>query len=125
MEPFTAARLIFRGDTAAVAIPEYGTHGRIVAKDGRGDELAAILREAAAGLEANPDCRLYLVSRALDDPDSIWVTEAWTHRSAHAASLADPAARALIERARPIIASFADRAEFRPEGGKGLPPHSS
>jgi quinol monooxygenase YgiN len=108
-----------------VATPEYGTHGRIVAKGGKGDELAAVLREAAAGLEANPACRLYLVSRALDDPDSIWVTEAWTNRGAHAASLADPAAKALIERARPIIADFADRAEFRPEGGKGLPPYSS
>ena len=32
----------------------------------------------------------------------------------------DPAARELIERARPIIAEFADRAEFRPEGGKGI-----
>jgi quinol monooxygenase YgiN len=105
---------------APVASPLFGMHGRIVAQPGRGDELAAILREAAAGLEANSDCRLYLVSRALDDPDSIWVTEAWTHRAAHAASLADPAAHALIERARPIIAAFADRAEFRPEGGKGI-----
>jgi quinol monooxygenase YgiN len=52
------------------------------------------------------------------------VTEAWADRGAHAASLEDPGARALIERARPIIATFADRAEFRPEGGKGLP-HSS
>lgn len=87
---------------------------------GKDDELGAILRQAAAGLEANPDCRLYLVSRALDDPDSIWVTEAWTTRGAHAASLADPIARALIEQARPIIAAFADRAEFRLESGKGL-----
>jgi quinol monooxygenase YgiN len=52
------------------------------------------------------------------------VTEAWTNRAAHAASLEDPAARELIARARPIIASFADRAEFRPEGGKGLPQSS-
>jgi quinol monooxygenase YgiN len=99
-------------------------HGRIVAQPGKGDELAAILREAAAGLEPNPDCLLYVVSRSLDDADSVWVTEAWADRGAHAASLEDPGARALIERARPIIATFADRAEFRPEGGKGLP-HSS
>jgi len=103
-----------------MAAPLYGTHGRIVAQPGKGDELAAILRQAATGLEANPDCRLYVVSRALDDSDSIWVTEAWKDRGAHAASLADPAARELIERARPIIAEFADRAEFRPEGGKGI-----
>ncbi len=100
-------------------------HGRIVAQPGHGDALAEMLLEAARGLEANPGCLLYVVSRALDDPDSIWVTEAWTDRAAHAASLAGPAAMALIERARPIIAEFADRAEYRPEGGKGLPPHSS
>ncbi len=97
-----------------------GMHGRIVAQPGKGDELAAILREAAAGLDANPECLLYLVSRALDDADSVWVTEVWTDRAAHSASLDDPAARALIERARPIIAAFADRAEWIPEGGKGL-----
>jgi quinol monooxygenase YgiN len=108
-----------------MAAPRYGMHGRIVAQAGRGDELAAILLEAAAGLQANPDCLLYVVSRAADDPESIWVTEAWADRSAHAASLEDPAARELIARARPIIASFADRAEFRPEGGKGLPAQSA
>jgi quinol monooxygenase YgiN len=103
----------------------YGMHGRIVAQPGHGDELAAILLEAAAGLQANPGCLLYVVSRSADDPDSIWVTEAWTDRAAHAASLEDEAARALIARARPIIAAFADRAELRPEGGKGLPAQSS
>ena len=107
-----------------MAEPLYGMHGRIVARPGHGDELAAILREAAAGLEANPGCLLYVVSRAVDDADSVWVTEAWTNRAVHAASLEDPAARELIARARPIIASFADRSEFRPEGGKGLPQSS-
>jgi quinol monooxygenase YgiN len=105
--------------------PLYGMHGRIVARPGHGDELASILLEAAAGLEANPGCLLYVVSRSADDPDSVWVTEAWTDRAAHAASLEDKGARALISRARPIIASFADRAELRPEGGKGLPAQSS
>jgi quinol monooxygenase YgiN len=95
-------------------------HARIVAQPGKGDELAAILHEAAAALESNPDCRLYVVSRALDDPDSVWVSEAWTDRAAHAASLQDERALTLIARGRPIIAEFADRAEFRPEGGKGI-----
>jgi quinol monooxygenase YgiN len=114
-----------RRDTPPMAGPLYGMHGRIAAQPGRGDELAAILLEAAAGLGANRDCLLYVVSRAADDPDSVWVTEAWTDRAAHDASLADPGARELIARARPLIASFADRAELRPEGGKGLPAQSS
>jgi quinol monooxygenase YgiN len=108
-----------------MAAPLYGMHGRIVARPGHGDELAAILLEAAAGLGANPECLLYVVSRAADDPDSVCVTEAWTGRDAHGASLEDPGARDLIARARPIIASFEDRTELRPEGGKGLPAHSS
>jgi quinol monooxygenase YgiN len=95
-------------------------HGRLVAQPGKGDQLAGLLVEAATMLEANDDCLLYIVSRALDDPDSVWVTEAWVDRAAHDASLGDERTRAFIEGARPIIASFADRAEFRPEGGKGL-----
>jgi quinol monooxygenase YgiN len=95
-------------------------HGRMVTHPGRGDELAAILREAAAALEANPDCRLFVVSRSLDGEDSVWVTEVWTDRAAHAASLEDERAKATISRGRPLIAAFADRAEFRPEGGKGI-----
>ncbi len=46
-------------------------------------------------------------------------------RAAHAASLEDEGARELIARARPLIASFEDRAELRPEGGKGLRAQSS
>jgi quinol monooxygenase YgiN len=42
----------------------YGTHGRIVATPGKGDELAAILQEAAADLEADPECLLYVVGRS-------------------------------------------------------------
>jgi quinol monooxygenase YgiN len=103
----------------------FGMHGRIVAQPCQGDQLAEMLLEAARGLEPNRDCLLYVVSRSLGDSDSVWVTEVWRDRDAHAASLQDAAARALIERARPLIAEFADRAEFRPEGGKGLPPHSS
>lgn len=103
----------------------FGMHGRLVAQPGKGDQLAGMLLEAAKGLEANADCLLYVVSRSAGDPDSVWVTEAWTDRAAHAASLEDPDARALIDRARPLIAAFADRAEFVPEGGKGLPAHSS
>jgi quinol monooxygenase YgiN len=103
----------------------FGMHGRIVAQPGKGDQLAGMLLEAARGLEPNPDCLLYVVGRSLDDPDSVWVTEAWTDRAAHDASLEDEAARALIGRARPLIASFADRAEFRVEGGKGVSAHSS
>jgi quinol monooxygenase YgiN len=93
-------------------------HGCFTARPGQGDALAAILLEAADALRANDACLLYVVSR--EDADTIWVTEAWTDRDAHAASLDDPAAKDQIARAMPLIAGIDDRAEFEPLGGKGL-----
>jgi quinol monooxygenase YgiN len=93
-------------------------HGRFKARPGQGDALTAILLEAAEALRANEACLLYVVSR--EGPDAIWVTEAWTDRAAHAASLDAPGAREQIARAMPLIAGIDGRAEFEPVGGKGL-----
>jgi quinol monooxygenase YgiN len=98
----------------------YGLHGSFLAHPGRGDQLTAILLEAADALGADDSCRLYLVHRSLDDPDTVWVTEAWTDREAHAASLEDDATRALIARAMPLIAGVPESAELRTVGGKGV-----
>lgn len=99
----------------------FGLHGRLLAHPGKGHELEAILLEAAEALEADDDCLLYVVSRQSDDPDALWVTEAWTSREAHRASLEDEATRAMIHRAMPLIAQLPERTiELRPVGGKGL-----
>jgi mannose-6-phosphate isomerase-like protein (cupin superfamily)/quinol monooxygenase YgiN len=52
-------------------------YGRSVAHPGRGDELAQHLLAAAAELESDPGCELYLVNRQRDAPDTIWITELW------------------------------------------------
>ena len=98
----------------------YGMHVRFTAQRGHGDELAAILLEAAAGTEADADCLLYIVSRSPGDPDTVFVTEAWTTREAHDRSLEDADARALIARAMPLMASPPDAVTLAPAGGKGL-----
>ncbi len=94
-------------------------HGYFKSQPGQGEALAAILLEAAESLRANDSCLLYVVSRG-EDANTIWVSEAWTDREAHDASLDDPAAREQIARARPLIAGMDGRAEFTPLGGKGL-----
>ena len=101
-------------------MPAYGLCGSIAATAGEGDALAQHLLDAAAALEAVEDCLLYLVSRDVDDPDSVWVTEVWASAEAHQASLQLEAVQALIARARPIIASMGARFELLPVGGKGL-----
>lgn len=98
----------------------YGLHGYFTAQAGRGDALADRLLEAATVLGDNSDCRLYMISRAPDDADRVWVTEAWTSREAHAASLGDDRVRGLIQRAMPLIAGSSDSIELTPLGGKGL-----
>jgi quinol monooxygenase YgiN len=97
----------------------YGLHGHFTAQPGQGDALAEILLAAAEGLRPNDACLLYLISRSPDDPDIVWVTEAWTSKAAHDASLQGEDVKAAIQRARPLIAGI-DGTELRPVGGKGI-----
>lgn len=55
-------------------VARYGTS---TAHPGRGEELARHLLAAAAELESDPGCELYLVNRQRDAPDTIWITELW------------------------------------------------
>jgi quinol monooxygenase YgiN len=98
----------------------FGMQVRFTARPGEGDALAALLLEAAAGLDALDACLVYLVSRDGEAPDDVWVTEAWSDAEAHTASLEDPAARELIERALPLLASPPEALHLLPLGGKGL-----
>ncbi len=92
----------------------------MVATPGEWDALVALLLEGAEGLADIEGCRLYVISRDPKDRDSVWITEVWTDQAAHDASLKDPRVRAVIQRARPLIASVADSMEFVPVGGKGV-----
>ncbi len=94
-------------------------HGYFKAQPGQGEALAAILLEAADALRADDSCLLYVVSRG-EDADTIWVSEVWTDREAHDASLRAPGVPETIARARPLIAGMDGRAEFTPLGGKGV-----
>lgn len=97
----------------------YGLVGKFSAQPGRRDELLEHLLRAAELLEANPSCLHYLVSTS-EEPDAVWVSEVWTDKDAHAASLEPEEIRALIQRARPLIAGISDRTELQVHGGKGL-----
>jgi quinol monooxygenase YgiN len=100
---------------------QFGMQARFSALPGEGAAFAALLLEAAAALEDQDACLLYVVYRDVEEPDVVWVTEAWTDQEAHAASLQDPAALALIERALPLLAAPPDARQLDPVGGKGLP----
>jgi quinol monooxygenase YgiN len=95
----------------------FGLIGKIVAVPGKRDELVAILLEGSGEM---PGCLSYVVAHDAADADSIWITEAWTSQEHHRASLALPAVKQAIERAKPLIASFGNFVQTLPVGGQGL-----
>ena len=98
----------------------FGLVGSFRAHPEQGEALAGLLLQAADALASNPDCELYLISRAAEDPELVWVTEVWASRDAHAASLEHERIRGLVAQARPLIADLGQRYELKPLGGKGL-----
>ena len=97
----------------------FGLYGKIVVHPGRRDAMVAILLEAAALLQSDPACELYIVNAAAAEPDVIWVTEVWSSREAHKASLGREDIGALIQRGMPLIAG-GERIDVVPMGGKGI-----
>ena len=96
-------------------------HGRLGAKPGMRDALAANLLRAAAAMESLAACRLYVVSTAEEDPDGVWVTEIWDSAEDHASSLKLPATRQLIAETMPLIGALPERAvTLSALGGKGV-----
>jgi quinol monooxygenase YgiN len=62
-------------------------YAKAVAREGLGPKLADILLAAAADLERDPGCELYLVNRQVGERDVFWVTELWRSRDDLDASL--------------------------------------
>lgn len=110
-------RLPLQRFTRGKRLEMYGLIGRVVAVEGRREELAAILIEGARGM---PGCLSYVVAYDTEDEDTLWVTEVWETEGRHQESLSKPSVREAIAGGRPLIAEFGDRIVTRPIGGHGL-----
>lgn len=95
----------------------YGLIGKIIATDGKRDELIDIL---VSGIANMPGCISYIVAQDQTDPNGLWVTEVWEDKEKHTASLSLPSVQQAIAKGRPLIAGFAERFETTPIGGQGL-----
>ena len=95
----------------------HGLIGKMVAKPGQREALAAVLLKGVAGM---PGCLSYVVANDPAEHDVLWITEVWVNRDAHSASLALPPVREAIVQGRPLIAGMETIAETIPLGGHGL-----
>jgi quinol monooxygenase YgiN len=95
----------------------YGLIGKMIAKDGKLEELLAVMLSESAEM---PGCLSYVIARDPLDENGLWITEVWDSKASHAGSLALPSVKRMIAAAKPLIAGFSNRTETIPVGGQGL-----
>ena len=92
---------------------KYGLFGKLKAQPGKGDELAAILLQAAELVRHAKGCHIYIIGKDAQDGDVIWVTEVWDSKEGHDDSLKADSVRQLIGKAMPLL-------DGPPQGGTAL-----
>ncbi|RYD98258.1 MAG: antibiotic biosynthesis monooxygenase [Sphingobacteriales bacterium] len=99
----------------------YLLQGKLLAKAGAKDQLAAILLQAAALMAQATGCKLYAVATDTEDSDAVHITEIWASQSDHDASLNVAGVRELIQQAMPLLASPPQKGqEYHILGGWGV-----
>lgn len=95
----------------------YGLIGKMIAAEGKRDELIKILLEGTAKM---PGCLSYIVAKDSTDENAVWITEVWESEEHHKNSLSLPEVKKAIEKGKPLIAGFGERFVIEPVGGHGL-----
>jgi quinol monooxygenase YgiN/mannose-6-phosphate isomerase-like protein (cupin superfamily) len=98
-----------------------GRYAKMTAKPGQGETLAGDMLGVAEALREVDGCDLYVINRAVADPDTIWVTELWASQEQLDAALQRPAALDSIGEITALVdrESF-ERIDLEPLGGVGF-----
>lgn len=99
---------------------KYGLTGIFAASKGKGNELAALLKEASELMKHAKGCHLYLVGQQADNSDVIHVQEVWDSKDDHDNALGIAGVRELITKAMPLIEGKPQGTELHIIGGKGI-----
>lgn len=99
---------------------KYGLTGKFFAAEGKGDELAAILMEAANLMKSADGCCIYVVGQDAGNPDTICISEVWESKELHDASLHIEGVAELIGRARPLMEGRPESTSVDVHGGVGI-----
>jgi len=82
---------------------KYLLHGKLTAKQGHREQLAAILIDASKLLSTAQGCKLYVIGVDSSDYNSIFITEIWDTKEDHNNSLKVVSVRELIMKAMPLL----------------------
>lgn len=85
---------------------KFGMQAILTAVPNQGHALAKIMLEAASVVASVKGCERYIVQQSLTDEAKVLITEVWASQEDHQASLSNEQVRALIARAKPIIAAM-------------------
>ena len=99
----------------------YQLNSSLQALEGKRDQLADILLEAAEIVSSLSGCKLYIVSKDNSDSLSIWITEVWDSKEDHDNSLKSDSVKALIGKALPLLNGMPGKGqELEVVGGHGI-----
>lgn len=82
---------------------KYLLHGKLTARQGHREALAAILIDASQLVATAQGCRLYVIGLDSNDSDSVFITEIWDCKEDHDNSLSVAGVRELIMKAMPLL----------------------
>jgi len=82
---------------------KYLLHGKLTARQGYREELAAILVESSKVVATANGCNLYVVGFDSTEEDSVYITEIWDTKEDHENSLKVDGVRELIMKALPLL----------------------
>ncbi|QHA02382.1 hypothetical protein GQF42_02910 [Streptomyces broussonetiae] len=94
----------------------FSVYGRMTALPGRRDELITLLLDGFRAGGEDSGLLAYSVNTALDEPDTVWLTQLWIDKEAHDAVTRSEPVAAVTRRVLPLLAQ-------QPEGSYGHAVH--
>ncbi|MFF4182405.1 putative quinol monooxygenase [Streptomyces sp. NPDC001691] len=96
----------------------FSVYGRMTALPGRRDDLIALLLDGFRAAGENGGLLAYTVNAALDDPDTVWLTQLWADKEAHDTTTRSEAVVGVTRQVPPLLAQ-------QPEGCYGHVVHAA
>lgn len=113
----TASERVRTGDWL---VNRFGMTTKVVVHEGQRDVLVDLLLTVAERASAVPGCYLYVISNSEEEPDAVWVSEAWRSRAHYEAWMCRPDVVQLVEAMASLIAIRSNPVLVVPVGGKGI-----